>query len=59
MMSCRHVKVIALASWGSGGAVRSPALEEVQGSEPTEAPKIQEFLAVKMGYNGNHAQLHW
>ena len=24
MMSCRHAKVIALASWGSGGAVRSP-----------------------------------
>ena len=32
------------------------ALEEVQGSEPTEAPKIQEFLAVKMGYNRNCAQ---
>ena len=24
MMSCRHAKVIALASWGSGGAVSSP-----------------------------------
>ena len=58
MMSCRHAKVIALASWGSGGAVRSPEqiLRGVQGSEPTEAPKIQEFLAVKMGYNGNRAQ---
>ena len=31
-------------------------LEGVQGSEPTETPKIQEFLAVKMGYNGNCAQ---
>ena len=58
MMSCRHAKVIALASWGSGGAVRSPgqSLRGVQGSESTEAPKIQEFLAVKMGYNGNCAQ---
>ena len=43
---------------GSGGAVRSPGqgLRGVQGSEPTEAPKIQEFLAVKMGYNGNRTQ---
>ena len=50
MMSCWHAKVIALASWGSGGAVRSPGqnLREVQGSEPTEAPKIQEFPEVKM-----------
>ena len=58
MMSCRHAKVIALASWGSGGALRSPeqSLREGPGVGPTEAPKIQEFLAVKMGYNGNRAQ---
>ena len=44
---------------GGLGALYGPqsrALEEVQGLEPTEAPKIQEFLAVKMGHNGNRAQ---
>ena len=58
MMSCRHAKVIALASWRSGSAVRSPEqnLRGVQGSKPTEAPKIHVCLEVKMGYNGNRAQ---
>ena len=46
------------AAWGSGGAVgpQGKTSEEVQGSEPTEASKIQEFLEVKMGYNGNRTQ---
>ena len=55
MMSYRHAKSLPLPA---GGAVRSPgqSLRGVQGSEPTEAPKIQEFLAVKMGYDGNCTQ---
>ena len=54
MMSCRHAKVIALASWGPGGTVRSPGqnLRGGPGAEPTEAPKIQEFLEVKWAIMG-------
>ena len=36
----------------AGGLGRCKVLEGVHGSEPTEAPKIQEFLAVNMGCNG-------
>ena len=35
MMSCQHAKVIALASWGSGGAVRSPEQSLKPGSHIT------------------------
>ena len=60
MMLCRHAKVIALASWGSGGAVRSPEQSlrggPGVGAHRSSQAKIQEFLAVKMGYIGNRAQ---
>ena len=43
---------------GGLGAVRSPRQSPRGGPGvgAHEAPKIQEFLAVKMGYNGNSGQ---
>ena len=53
--TCKDHCPCQLGVWGT---VRSPgqSLRGVQGSEPTEALKIQAFLAVKMGYNGNCTQ---
>ena len=58
MMSCRHAKVIALASWGSGGAVRSLG-QSLRGGPGVGAHRSSEnpgVSTVKMGYNGNCAQ---
>ena len=58
MMSCRHAKVIALASCGSGGAVRSPgqSLRGGPGVGAHRSSKNPGVSTVKMGYNGNCAQ---
>ena len=53
MMSCRHAKVIALPAgvWGRCKVLRAEP-RGGPGVGATEAPKIQEFLTVKMGYIG-------
>ena len=47
----RHAKSLPLLAGGLGVRCKVPgqSLGGVQGAEPTEAPKIQEFLTVKMG----------
>ena len=53
-MSYRHAKVIALASWESGGAVRSPG-QSLRGGLGVGAHRSSEnpgFLAVKWAIMG-------
>ena len=52
MMSCRHAKVIALASWRSGGAVRSPG-QSLRGGPGVGAHRSSEnpgVSTVEMGF---------
>ena len=51
MMSCRHATVIALASWGSWGAVRSPE-QSVRGGPGVEAHRSSENSGVSGSKNG-------
>ena len=51
MMSCRHAKVIALASWGSGGAVRSPG-QSLRGGPGVGAHRSSENPGVSSSKNG-------
>ena len=51
MMSCRHAKVIALASWGSGGAVRSPG-QSLRGGPGVRAHRGSENPGVSSSKNG-------
>ena len=51
MMSCRHVKVIALASWGSGGAVRSPG-QNLRGGPGVGAHRSSQNPGVSKSKNG-------
>ena len=54
MMSCRHAKVIALASWGSGGAVRSSG-QSLRGGAGFGAHISSENPGVSNSKNG----LYW
>ena len=54
MMSCRHAKVIALASWGAGGAVSSPG-QSLRGGPGVEAHRSSENPGVYNSKNG----LYW
>ena len=51
MMSCRHAKVIALASWGSGGAVRSPG-QSLRGGPGVGAHRSSENPGLSSSKNG-------
>ena len=51
MMSCRHAKVIAVASWGSGGAVRSPE-QSLGGGPGVGAHRSSENSGVSGSKNG-------
>ena len=51
MMSCRHAKVIALASWRSGGAVRSPG-QSLRGGPGVGAHRSSENPGVSSSRNG-------
>ena len=51
MMSCRHAKVIALASRGSGGAVRSPG-QSLRGGPGVGAHRSSENQGVSSSKNG-------
>ena len=54
MMSCRHAKVIALVSWGSGGAVRSSG-QSLRGGPGVGAHISSENPGVSNSKNG----LYW
>ena len=51
MMLCRHAKVIALASWRSGGAVKSPG-QSLRGSPGVGAHRSSENPGVSSSKNG-------
>ena len=51
MMSCRHAKVFALASWRSGAAVRSPG-QSVRGGPGVGAHRSSENPGVSSSKNG-------
>ena len=51
VMSCRHAKVIALASWGSGSAVRSPG-QSLRGGSGVGAHRSFENPGVSGSKNG-------
>ena len=51
MMWCRHAKVIALASWRSGGAVRSPG-QSLRGGPGIGAHRSSENPGVSSSKNG-------
>ena len=51
MMSYRHAKVIALASWGSGGAVRSPG-QSLRGGPGVGSHRSSENPEVSSSKNG-------
>ena len=51
MMSCQHAKVIVLASWGSGGAVRSPG-QNLRGGPGVGAHRSSQNPRVSRSKNG-------
>ena len=54
MMSCRHAKAV-VASWGSGGTVRSPG-QSLRGDPGVGAHRSSETPGVSISYNENRAQ---
>ena len=57
MMSCRHAKIIALASWGSGGAVRSSG-QSLRGGPGVGAHRSSENPGVSNSKNGLYRESH-